>query len=136
MEAIGTLSAGIAHDFNNILTAILGFADLGFEDAPADSKAKRHLARILRAAQRGKDLVTQILSFSRKGEEELMPTVLAPVVKESTKMLRASLPKTIEIRGDITTEPSHGPRRSHADPANHHEPGHQRGPCHVAKGEA
>ncbi len=106
MEAIGTLSAGIAHDFNNILTAILGFADLGFEDAPADSKAKRHLARVLRAAQRGKDLVTQILSFSRKGEEEFRPTVLAPVVKESIKMLRASLPKTIEIRGDITTEPS------------------------------
>jgi signal transduction histidine kinase/CheY-like chemotaxis protein len=106
MEAIGTLSAGIAHDFNNILTAILGFADLGFEDAPADSKAKRHLARVLRAARRGKDLVTQILSFSRKGEEELRPTVLAPIVKESIKMLRASLPKTIEIRGDITTEPS------------------------------
>jgi PAS domain S-box-containing protein len=105
MEAIGTLSAGIAHDFNNILTAILGFADLGFEDAPADSKAKRHLARVLRAAQRGKDLVTQILSFSRKGQEELRPTLLAPVVKESTKMLRASLPKTIEIRGDVTTEP-------------------------------
>jgi CheY-like chemotaxis protein len=106
MEAIGTLSAGIAHDFNNILTAILGFADLGFEDAPVDSKARRHLSRILRAAQRGKDLVTQILSFSRKGEEELMPTLLAPVVKESTRMLRASLPKTIEIRGDVTTEPS------------------------------
>ena len=106
MEAIGTLSAGIAHDFNNILTAILGFADLGFEDAPAGSKAKRHLARVLHAAQRGKDLVKQILSFSRKGEEELTPTVLAPVIKESIKMLRASLPKTIEIRGDITTEPS------------------------------
>src|SRR5208283_4044579 len=69
-------------------------------------KAKRHLARVLRAAQRGKDLVTQILSFSRNGEEEFRPTVLAPVVKESIKMLRASLPKTIEIRGDITTEPS------------------------------
>ncbi|MGD0231995.1 MAG: PAS domain S-box protein, partial [Syntrophorhabdales bacterium] len=106
MEAVGTLSAGIAHDFNSILTAILGFADLGFEDVPADSKAKRHLVRILRAAQRGKDLVKQILSFSRKGEEELRPTALAPVVEESIKMLRASLPKTIGIRGDITTEPS------------------------------
>ncbi|MGD0232158.1 MAG: PAS domain S-box protein [Syntrophorhabdales bacterium] len=106
MEAIGTLSAGIAHDFNSILTAILGFADLGFEDAPAASKVKRHLARILRAAQRGKDLVKQILSFSRKSEEELRPTALASVVRESIRMLRASLPKTIEMRLDITTEPS------------------------------
>ncbi len=106
MEAIGTLSAGIAHDFNNILTAILGFAELGFEDAATGSKAKRHLGRVLNAAQRGKDLVTQILSFSRKGEEELKPIVLAPVVKESVKMLRASLPKTIKILEDITAEPS------------------------------
>ncbi len=106
MEAIGTLSAGIAHDFNNILTAILGFAELGYEDAPISSKAKRHLGRVLNAAQRGKDLVTQILSFSRKGEEELRPVSLAPVVKESIKMLRASLPRTIKILEDITTEPT------------------------------
>ena len=106
MEAIGTLSAGIAHDFNNILTAILGFADLGAEDAPAGSKVKRYLFHVLHAAQRGKDLVTQILSFSRRGEEELRPTALAPVLKESIKMLRASVPKTIEMRADIMTEPS------------------------------
>jgi PAS domain S-box-containing protein len=106
MEAIGTLSSGIAHDFNNILTAILGFADLGYEDAAAGSKVKRYLLHVVTAAQRGKDLVTQILSFSRKNKEELKPTMLAPVVKESVKMLRASLPKTIEIQEDITTEPS------------------------------
>lgn len=106
MEAIGTLSSGIAHDFNNILTAILGFADLGYEDAAAGSKVKRYLLHVVNAAERGKDLVTQILSFSRKGMEELKPILLAPIVKESVRMLRASLPKTIEIREDITTEPS------------------------------
>jgi PAS domain S-box-containing protein len=106
MEAVGTLSAGIAHDFNNILTAILGFAGLSYEEAMAGSQAKRYLLHVLNAAQRGKDLVTQILSFSRKGKEELRQTDLASIVKESVKMLRASLPKTIEIRTNITTESS------------------------------
>ena len=106
MEAVGTLSAGIAHDFNNILTAILGFAGLSYEEAMAGSQAKRYLLHVLNAAQRGKDLVTQILSFSRKGTEELRQTDLASIVKESVKMLRASLPKTIEIRTNITAESS------------------------------
>jgi PAS domain S-box-containing protein len=106
MEAVGTLSAGIAHDFNNILTAILGFASLSYEDAGAGGKIKRYLMHVLNAAQRGKDLVTQILSFSRKGKEGLKPTNLASVVKESVKMLRATLPKIIAIRTDITSESS------------------------------
>jgi len=72
----------------------------------AGSQAKRYLLHVLNAAQRGKDLVTQILSFSRKGKEELRQTDLASIVKESVKMLRASLPKTIEIRTNITTESS------------------------------
>lgn len=106
MEAMGTLSTGIAHDFNNILTAILGFTDLSYDEVPAGSKVKRYLGHVLSAANRGKDLVTQILSFSRRGEEELRPTLMAPIVKESVKMLRASLPKNIEIRADITLEPT------------------------------
>lgn len=105
MEAIGTLSAGIAHDFNNVLAAILGFAELSYEEAPPDSRMKRYLLHVVNAAHRGKDLVTQILSFSRKRSEGFHPIAVAPVVKESIKMLRASLPKTIEIREDISTEP-------------------------------
>lgn len=105
MEAVGRLSAGIAHDFNNILTAILGFAGLSYEEAVTGSKAKRYLLHVLNAAQRGKDLVGQILSFSRQSKEEFRPTNLASMVKESVRMLRASVPKTIEIRTDIATEP-------------------------------
>lgn len=104
MEAIGTLSAGIAHDFSNILTAVLGFTSLSYEQARAGSKLKRYLLHVLNAAQRGKDLVAQILSFSRRGKEELKPTNLAPIVEESVRMLRASIPKTIDIRTDITAE--------------------------------
>ncbi len=101
MEAIGKLSAGIAHDFRNILTAIGGFANLGIKHAQADSKAKRYLERISRAVERGKDIVGQILTFSYKGRDELGPTQLIPVVRESVRMLRASLRPTIEIREEL-----------------------------------
>lgn len=102
MEAIGTLSAGIAHDFNNVLTAILGFAELSYEAASSGSKVKKYLSHVVSAAHRGKDLVTQILTFSRRNREEFQPTLLAPVVKNSIRMLRASLPKTIDIQEEIT----------------------------------
>jgi len=103
METIGTLSAGIAHDFKNILTAIEGFANLGIKYVQDDSKAKRHLDRIRRAVERGKDLVGQILTYSHKSEDEPEPTELIPVIKESIRMLRASLRPTVEIRENLTT---------------------------------
>ncbi|MGA2107612.1 MAG: PAS domain S-box protein [Syntrophorhabdales bacterium] len=104
METIGTLSAGIAHDFKNILTAIEGFANLGIKYVQDESKAKRHLDRIRRAVERGKDLVGQILTYSHKSEDEPKPTELIPVIKESIRMLRASLRPTVEIRENLTTE--------------------------------
>jgi PAS domain S-box-containing protein len=97
MEAIGTLAGGIAHDFNNILAAIMGFAEMVIEDLPEASQEGKHLHYILQSAHRGKDLVKQILAFSRKTEHIRGPMSLSPVVNETTKLLRASIPRTVEI---------------------------------------
>jgi PAS domain S-box-containing protein len=104
MEAIGTLSAGIAHDFKNVLVAIEGFVNLGIKYVQDDSKVKLHLDRICRAVERGKDLVGQILTFSHKDEDEPRPIELIPIIKESIRMLRASLPPNVEIRESFTPE--------------------------------
>jgi len=97
MEAVGTLAGGVAHDFNNILAAIIGFAELALLDLPAGLPARSNLDQILRSALRGRDLVKQILSFSRRSEQERIPIHLEPVVRETLKMLRATVPTTIEI---------------------------------------
>ena len=104
MEAIGTLAGGIAHDFNNILTAILGYTDLAAYVLPAESPAREHLRAVSRAGARARELVEQILTFSRQGEQERRPMQISPVVKEVLKLLRASLPSTIEIRQKISEE--------------------------------
>jgi PAS domain S-box-containing protein len=99
MEAIGTLAGGIAHDFNNILSAIIGYGDLidMYADRE-DSNIRSSLAELLKACNRAKDLVQQILTFSRQTEQIKVPLDIAPVVKEVLKLLRSSLPTTIEIR--------------------------------------
>ena len=98
MEAIGTLAGGIAHDFNNILGVILGYAELiEMFDAPKDSNIERHLDRIIKSSYRAKDLVQQILTFSRRTEQKKITVTLKPVVKEALKFLKASIPSTIEI---------------------------------------
>ena len=101
MEAIGTLAGGIAHDFNNILSAIIGYAELANLDIQEGTQTKRNLNEMIKAALRAKELVTQILAFSRKDEQTLKPVDLRPVVEEILGMLRASLPSTIEIRKQI-----------------------------------
>ena len=101
MEAIGTLAGGIAHDFNNILAAILGYAELANLDMQENSKAKYNLQQSMKAAHRAKDLVQQILAFSRQGKQERKPLDIKPIIKEGLKFLRASLPATIEIRQNI-----------------------------------
>ncbi len=98
IEAIGTLAGGIAHDFNNILGIIVGYAELARLKVPDDSKAVRNLEEILKAADRAKDLVRQILTFSRMGGYENRPVQVGLIVKEALKMLRSTLPSTIEIR--------------------------------------
>ncbi|MGV1100513.1 PAS domain-containing hybrid sensor histidine kinase/response regulator [Thiovibrio sp. JS02] len=101
MEAIGTLAGGIAHDFNNILTAILGYTDLAAHLLPKDSPVLEHLQAVGKAGVRARDLVKQILAFSRQAEQSRKPIEISPVVKEVLKLLRASLPTTIEIRQNI-----------------------------------
>ncbi len=103
MEAIGTLAGGIAHDFNNILGAILGYSELATAHVPHDQKMKFYLEEILSSAYRAKELVKQILAFSRRSEQEREAVDLSLVVQEVLKMLRATLPASTEIRADLET---------------------------------
>jgi PAS domain S-box-containing protein len=104
MEAIGTLAGGIAHDFNNILAAIIGYTELADLQVAEDTKLKENLGEVLNAGRRARELVKQILAFSRQSEQERMPIQMRSIVKETIKMLRASLPTTIEIRQNIETD--------------------------------
>ncbi len=101
MEAIGTLAGGIAHDFNNLLTAIGGYTELAGDSVAKGGPAWHNLQAVLAATKRAKDLVRQILTFSRHGEQEQKPVALQPIVREVMRLLRASLPATIEIRQHI-----------------------------------
>jgi PAS domain S-box-containing protein len=100
MEAIGALAGGIAHDFNNILSAIIGYSELALLNEGAESCAAE-LQEALKAANRAKDLVKQILAFSRQTDEERMPVRVGLVAKEAIKFLRATIPATIEIKTNI-----------------------------------
>ena len=103
MEAIGHLSGGIAHDFNNILTGVMGYIVLAAEKAEQynDEKIAKYLTRALRSGQKARDLIQQMLTFSRGQRGEPKPMVLTPVVKESIKLLESTLPSTIEIKTDL-----------------------------------
>jgi PAS domain S-box-containing protein len=101
MEAIGTLAGGIAHDFNNILTAVLGYTELALFRTAEGADPHDDLIQVLKAANRAKDLVKQILAFSRHSEGEPKPTPVGPILKEALALLRATLPSTIEMRHQI-----------------------------------
>ncbi len=104
MEAIGTLAGGIAHDFNNILSAVFGYTELAIDQVEKGSLLGDYLGELLSAGKRAKDLVQQILTFSRQGERELKPVRIKIVTKEAIKLLRASLPSSIEIRQNIGSD--------------------------------
>ncbi|MCK5508327.1 MAG: PAS domain S-box protein, partial [Desulfobacterales bacterium] len=105
MEAIGVLAGGIAHDFNNILTPVLGFTELALFDVPAGSKTHKNLNEVLNAGQRAKNLVKQILTFSRQSEEKQRePIRTSLIIKEVLKLLQAVIPSTIEIRQNIAPD--------------------------------
>ena len=104
MEAIGTLAGGIAHDFNNILTAILGYTEISFYKAEEGSTLQKNLQAVLDATDRARDLIKQILTFSRHNPEELAPLQIRSIVKEVLKLIRSSLPASIEIRQKITSK--------------------------------
>jgi len=100
MEAIGTLAGGIAHDFNNILSAIIGYGEMVLEElSPGPVREKQE--QVVIAARRAKALVRQILAFSRVGPQERAPLLMQYVVKEALKLLRATIPSTIEIVAEI-----------------------------------
>ncbi len=104
MEALGTLAGGIAHDFNNILMPILVNAEMALMDEPEESPVSRQLKLVLEAANRGKDLVKQIIAFSRQKDQEKAPVGVSPVLREALKFLRASIPRNIEILDHIGAE--------------------------------
>ena len=103
MQAIGTLAGGIAHDFNNMLAVIIGNAELALDDEHLDD-IRMNLGEILRASKRSRDLVQQILTFSRKREVQKKALMLTPLIEETVQLLRGSLPSTVRIKTDIRTE--------------------------------
>ncbi len=101
LEAIGTLAGGIAHDFNNILSAIIGYSELALMKLAADSEICSDIKEVLTAGNRAKRLVGQILTFSRQNKEEKRPVQVSLIAQEALKLLRSSLPATIDIRKNI-----------------------------------
>jgi len=104
MEAIGTLAGGIAHDFNNLLAPILGYSELALARISPGDPLAADLQQVITAAGRARDLVQQILAFSRQAQQERKPFQPHLVVQEALKLLRASLPSTIEIRKEIPAD--------------------------------
>ncbi len=97
LQAIGTLAGGIAHDFNNILFPIVGYTELTMDDVPEGSQARQNLAEVLKATKRAKELVQQILTFSRQNGQESKPLRVQALIKEALKLLRATIPSSIKI---------------------------------------
>jgi len=117
MESIGTLAGGIAHDFNNILFPILGHSEMLLQDLPVDDFNRKSINAIHTSALRAKDLVSQILTFSRQQKDEIKLMKIQPILKEALKMLKATIPATIEIKEKIATDC--GPVK--ADPTQIHQ---------------
>ena len=116
MEAIGTLAGGISHDFNNILASIMGFTEMAAREDRHDIR-KKYFDRVLQSCARAKDLINQILSFTRKQEQEKHPVDVKSVIEEALTLLRATLPSTIEIRQELPPEQS----MVFADPTQIHQ---------------
>jgi PAS domain S-box-containing protein len=117
LQTVGTLAAGIAHDFNNILTPIMGYTELAMQQWKETPVTRGHLEHVLQGAIRAKDLVKQILAFSRKAEQRPISVQLQPLIQETLILLKASLPSTIEIQMDIDPDC----RTVQADPAQLHQ---------------
>lgn len=103
IEAIGVLAGGIAHDFNNILSAILGYTEMALGKSIPEGVVHRYLEQTFQAGMRAKELVHQILTFSRQTEQEMQPVPVSLIAKEALKLLRSTLPATIEIRKDMSS---------------------------------
>jgi PAS domain S-box-containing protein len=104
MQSIGTLAGGIAHDFNNILSIILGNTELALDDIPDWNPAREYLIESKTASLRAKDLVQQLLTFTRKSEEKQKPVNISTIAKESLRLLRSTIPTNIEIKPSISDD--------------------------------
>ena len=104
MESIGTLAGGIAHDFNNILSPIMMHSEMAAMGLPPDSPVQHNLKEIFKAGERARDMVKQILAFSRKGEGKLAAIQITAILKEVLRLLRSSIPTTIEIKQNLGVE--------------------------------
>ena len=104
VESIGNLAGGIAHDFNNILFPIIGMSELLLEDLPSNSLERENAEEIYKAGKRGKDLVQQILAFSRQANQEKIPMRIQSVLKEVLKLIKSTIPSYIEISQDIQVD--------------------------------
>ena len=101
LEAIGSLASGIAHDFNNILTPIMGYTDLIMESAPQSDTLSEYMSEILTASHRAKDLVDQILTFSRRSDQEDVRLRVTPIIKEVLKLTRTAAGASIDVRRSL-----------------------------------
>lgn len=104
MEAIGTLAGGIAHDFNNILAPVIGYTELALDEIEKGTPLEEYLQEIYTAGKRAKELVKQILIFARQTDGESKPTRVGSIAKEALKLLRSSIPATIDIRHNIESD--------------------------------
>nr|WP_320192882.1 ATP-binding protein [uncultured Desulfobacter sp.] len=116
MEAIGTLAGGIAHDFNNILSGILGYSQLAHENLKNPEKTNEYIEQIIKGSQRAADLTKQILTFSRQGEYKKQPFAIYLEVTDALKLLRSSIPSTIEIKSKLDSK-----KKVLADPIEIHQ---------------
>src|SRR6202051_1967262 len=105
MEAVGRRVGGIAHDFNNVLAGVLAYGEMLFEETPGDSKLKRYAQNVLTAATRGRELVEQILTYSRTQRGARVPVDLAEVVAETLELIRGSLPAGIRLETSAPETP-------------------------------
>jgi len=105
MEAIGRFASGIAHDFNNVLGPILAYGEMLFDEAPETTSRRRHAQNVLTAATRGRDLVEQILAYTRSQRGKRAPTDVCRIVAETLELVRSSLPQSISLHPTIPDEP-------------------------------
>ena len=101
LESIGNLAGGIAHDFNNILSSIIGFTELALDDVTKGTPLEDNLQEVYTAGKRARDLVKQILAFARQSDEERKPIQVDTIAKEVLKLIRSTIPTTIEIKENI-----------------------------------
>jgi len=106
MEAVGTLAGGVAHDFNNLLMPVMGYTEMLIEDYPDNEDIQSNLKEILKAATRAKSLAEQILTFSRRKNMQFEPINVSSVLLETISLLRASIPKNIDIVENIQNKES------------------------------